>query len=196
MQSAIQRNRNILAVFLVLFLIASLSKEIILLNEETLVGICFILFVLYTNKYFSASVANSLDEVAANIEKEFSNYFSVYKKTLELLITYHRRKLDLYVTMESVFSWAKSEVAEIVTARNLALQQELTSQLQNRLNRILMKESDFIQEIYMKNLNLFTKSLELKILANNSKNSELASLNEDQKTNNFIEKVSTININF
>ncbi len=67
------------------------SKNIIIYNEETLITLSFILFVLSVSHYFGNTLKESLDEKSENIKAECQNFLHYKEQSLEELYLQHKK---------------------------------------------------------------------------------------------------------
>ena len=89
----LKSRKMILPVFL-LFCVAS-SKGIIIYNEETLVALSFAAFVIFSYSYFGNTIKESFDERSALIENGFDNLHRLKRESLQKLLSFHKRTLQL-----------------------------------------------------------------------------------------------------
>lgn len=88
-------------------LIISLSKELIVFNAETLVALCFFLFLYVLVVYLSDTVNKTLEERAKSIHKSFEGYFELEKQQLETLSQYYVRQLGFLINLEKLFVYLR-----------------------------------------------------------------------------------------
>lgn len=71
--------------FILIFLFFSLitSNHFLILNEETVVAVCFISFILFSFQYFGQSIQESLDERHICIQNEFRQALLLEQKYCE-----------------------------------------------------------------------------------------------------------------
>ena len=67
------------------------SKHIIIYNEEILVAISFLFFVLFVSFYFGDTIKESLDERKTSIQLEFENFLNLKKDCLNTLFKIHNK---------------------------------------------------------------------------------------------------------
>lgn len=142
-------NGKSLSLLAVIFLVIVVftSKEILLYNEETLVLICFILFIMFAYKNISDSVVEMFKERSDKIYKDLDYYYGIQAELLESLVSYHERQVTIYDEVHSISSFSKSEIERIVSSRQAYLEYEIANQLKSKLNNIVVKEQSIMREI-------------------------------------------------
>jgi hypothetical protein len=73
-------------IFIFLFFSLITSNHFLIFNEETVVAICFISFILFSFKFFGQSVQESLDERSKVIKNEFYQALLLEQKYCEKAI--------------------------------------------------------------------------------------------------------------
>lgn len=86
-----------------LFLLFLVSMEFFVFNAETLVALCFLLFVYMLVKYFGDSIGESLREKSIVLEREFSECFRVERQSLELISSSYVKQLNLSSVVKEFF---------------------------------------------------------------------------------------------
>ena len=78
-----------------LFLFSCLitSNHFLILNEETIVAICFISFIIFSFHYFGKSVEESLDERNAAIKEEFLQALLLEQKYCQQIMYEHEHPM-------------------------------------------------------------------------------------------------------
>lgn len=112
------------------------SKHIIIYNEELLVAISFLAFVLFTFNYFGDTVKESLDERRMGIKVELERFFLLKKESLKELAMEHQKVSSLRKGLLSLKSFTREE-AEAGAKRSVdALKETLSQQIRQRLNQL------------------------------------------------------------
>ena len=88
--------------FLFLLFCVTSSKGIIIYNEETLVALSFLLFVVFCLSYFGDTVKESLDERSDLIKFQLENFHRLKEDTLEELVSLHKRSLQLKEVLRTI----------------------------------------------------------------------------------------------
>ena len=72
-------------------------------NAETLVALCFLLFVYLLVKYFGDSIGESLQEKSITLEREFNECFRIERQSLELISSSYAKQLNLSSVVKEFF---------------------------------------------------------------------------------------------
>lgn len=144
-----ESNGKSLSLITVIFLIIVVftSKEILLYNEETLVLICFILFVMFAYKNISDSFVAMFQERSDKIYKDLDYYYGIQEDLLKSLVSYHERQADIHDEVQSISTFSKSEIERIVSSRQAYLEHEIANQLRSKLDSVVLKEQSIMREI-------------------------------------------------
>lgn len=86
-----------------LLLVFLVSMEFLVFNAETLVALCFLLFVYLLVKYFGDSIRESLKERSVVLEREFEECFRIERESLELVSSSYARQLNLSFLVKEFF---------------------------------------------------------------------------------------------
>ncbi len=112
------------------------SKHIIIYNEELLVAISFLAFILFTFSYFGDTVKESLDERRVGIKAELERFFLLKKGSLKELAMEHGKVSSLRKGLASLKSFTRDE-SEAGAKRSIdALREALSQQIRQRLSQL------------------------------------------------------------
>lgn len=153
------KNRNVLLVFGLSAFAGIISKEILILNEETLVAICFVLFVIFAYMNVSDIVVSELKDRASKIQKEFDDYYQLRENILHSLISYHNKQVSLLKEIHQIFIFSKSEIQNIIHAQQKNLQNNISLQIKQKLRILAMREFNFIQFMQTETTHFVTASV-------------------------------------
>lgn len=134
-----------------------ISKEIIVINAETLVLISFIVFMFFAYRNLNDVLVSQLEERSDAIRKEFDHYFSMREDLLSLLISYHNTRKMLSNEITEISHFSKNEVKHILAKRQKALENNLSLQIQQKLRTILLKELSIVQQVQQETSHWFAK---------------------------------------
>ncbi len=67
------------------------SKHIIIYNEEILVALSFLFFVIFVSYYFGNNIKESLDERSNAIQSELQNFLTLKKDCLNELFNEYKK---------------------------------------------------------------------------------------------------------
>ncbi|MCA9460294.1 MAG: hypothetical protein KC550_07135 [Nanoarchaeota archaeon] len=128
-----------------LVLAISISREILVFNEESLVAGSFVAFITFAYMNMSELLVDTLEERSVKIKKEFDSYYSLQEEILKLLISYHEKRKNLSKEVEVISNFSKNEIRQILSKRQLSLEDSLAQQTEQKLKTIFMKELSLIQ---------------------------------------------------
>lgn len=112
------------------------SKHIIIYNEELLVAISFLAFVVFTFNYFGDTVKESLDERRIGIKSELERFFLLKKESLKELALEHEKVSSLRKGLVSLKTFTREE-AEAGAKRSIeTLKETLSQQIRQRLTQL------------------------------------------------------------
>lgn len=112
------------------------SKHIIIYNEELLVAISFLAFVLFTLTYFGDTVKESLDERRIGIKTELERFFLLKKQSLKELAMEHEKVSSLRKGLMSLKSFTRDEAQAGVKRSIDGLKETLSQQIRQRLAQL------------------------------------------------------------
>ena len=144
---AFLQNKYVTLTLLVFTVAILTAKDIFIVHEETLVLLCFILFLIFIYTLLKDMLVSAFNDRASLIEKEFNDAYLLKEKTLELLTEHHKKQVSLLEDMNNILLFTKSELHTIVNTRQAALKTRLQTELKNKLNFALKKEDAFFQYI-------------------------------------------------
>ncbi len=154
------------------------SKHIIIYNEEILVALSFLFFVIFVSYYFGNTIKESLDERTISIRSELQNFLNVKKQCLNMLYKIHE-KANLSPNITTDLSYFT----------NLKVKSK-TKGSEKALKNI------FSKQISLKLKNLSYSNLNLKFQKNMAEMLLSAVLVRNANTKKNIEKHIILNLNF
>lgn len=116
------------------------SKHIIIYNEELLVAITFMAFVIFVFQYFGATVKESLDERKFEIKSELERFFLLKKDSLAELATEHKKVFLLKKALVTLRKFAQEEAIEAASRGKNALKKTFAHQITEKLIPLSLPE--------------------------------------------------------
>lgn len=133
---------------LLMFTVAILTyKDVLIIHEETLVLLCFVLFLIFAYVALKDLITSTFNDRAAIVEKEFNDSYRLKEQTLLLLAEHHSKQVSLLNEINSILSFTKSELHKVIQTRQDALRTRIVYELRSKLNLALKKEETFFQYI-------------------------------------------------
>ena len=117
--------------FLFLFLVFCVlsSKNIIIYNEETLVTLSFVLFVLFVFHYFGNTVKDSLDERSQGIKLECQNFLHYKEQSLQELFAEHQKIGQLQGALSQLMHFTKDSMTQLTETGGQSLEGTFSQQM-------------------------------------------------------------------
>ena len=154
----------------VLGVAALITLNIVVINAEFLVAICFVLFITFAYNNFSDVIVDMLEERTNKIQKDFGYYFELQENVLTSLIAYHEKRSMLPEEIKQISTFSKNEVERILNERQKVLNHTILLQLEQKLKMISLKEISILQMIQEEASYWFTKSVYSEFQANKTSN--------------------------
>nr|YP_010577899.1 ATP synthase F0 subunit 4 [Cryptomonas pyrenoidifera]UZP15119.1 ATP synthase F0 subunit 4 [Cryptomonas pyrenoidifera] len=153
-----------------LFLI-SLSKEILVFNEEILVLFSFGIFIFLVYNFGSTMISSELDSRAVKIQEEFNYYKNMQEKTLSHLVSYHKKQKLLSEEIKTIFVVIKKDISLIILTYSQLFIKSLNNAIEDKLKKIIASQSKFdsllqikiSNELYMFLISKYSSSKDKKI---------------------------------
>ena len=142
----VTENFSLITLSLLTFFVLS-SKHIIIYNEETLVLICFISFLVFTSLQAGESIKKSLNERSNAIYSELQNSFSLKESLLLELLQEQKKELLLQNFIAVLMSSTRTELLNSANQRRKALQNILISTAATRLSTLLQFQINIQEKI-------------------------------------------------
>ena len=136
--------RPYLFVFLVFCVLS--SKHIIIYNEELLVAVSFVAFVLFSLHYFGNTIKESLDERRDGIKAELERFFLLKKESLQELSEQHGKVSLLKRGLTSLKECTKGEAVEGAMRGTTSLKEVFAQQVGQRLQSMLLATSPLVSK--------------------------------------------------
>lgn len=166
---------------ILVFLFFSLitSNHFLILNEETVVAICFVSFILFSFQYFGQSIQESLDERHNAIKAEFRQALLLEQKYCQQVMYEHEqpiKKTGAYIMIAKALLatrllWYRHfRQQSISTFFEQTLRTLIETKLSNRVNQLTLSKKIFEE----KWLDLMAAEFEASVL------SEFQTTNSDQ----------------
>lgn len=123
------------------------SKQILLLNEETLVAIAFAGFVAVAYRYGGGLIDGALRARSEAIQVELSQYLNLQEEVLEALVREHQAHTVVTEVLKDLGVFASEAMGEMASARQVQLQHHLAGQVQQRLRTLAGLEGSLVRAL-------------------------------------------------
>ncbi len=151
----IQQNASTLLFGGLTFLVLS-SKNIIIYNEEILIGLSFIAFLIFSSITLGESIREAFTFRKETIQKELQKYLDVKEALLQDLLTEYKKALLLEGQVAQLREQSCKELRILHSTREAGLQATFATQLRNKLqtlSQIEQKGQETVQRNWQQGLN-------------------------------------------
>lgn len=155
-------NRTYAAVFCFLLGALGATANIVIMNEEIIIAICFVFFVVAVYVYGRSIVVESLTERSRQITHDFDSLFDLQLRNTELLISYFKKQSNLVSKINAIALFSKEEIKEVVSKKEKALNFLISSQIEQKLAIIMTKEISILMSLQAEIVKLFTAEIRRK----------------------------------
>jgi len=142
----LRSNISLLIIIVLAFFVLS-SKHIIIYNEETLVLLSFIGFLIFSYNMLSDSVESSLNERSLAIYNELQNSVQLKEQFLKELLEEHKKQLSLKNLLNKFHQFSSSEILEMNNQRQKALNNIFAQEIQQKLKTLLFSQNTFQEKL-------------------------------------------------
>jgi hypothetical protein len=112
------------------------SKEILIVNEKTLVAFCFVTFMYFAISNYSGDFAAGLDEKGNTLQEEYDRSKTLEKEYVQKLIAFHESQGQLASEMSAFASSFDASFNELLATREYAYTQMLNEAVELKLARL------------------------------------------------------------
>ena len=110
------------------------SKEILIVNEKTLVAFCFVTFMYFAISNYSGDFAAGLDEKGNTLQEEYDRSKTLEKEYVQKLIAFHESQSQLSSEMSAFASSFDASFNELLSTREVAYTQMLNEAVETKLS--------------------------------------------------------------
>ena len=112
------------------------SKHIIIYNEEILVALSFLFFVIFVFYYFGNNVKESLDERSKAIQSELQNFLTLKKDCLNELLKQYKKAFLSKQILENLNNFTKLQLKSKSIGSEKALKTIFSQQINHKLKNV------------------------------------------------------------
>jgi F0F1-type ATP synthase membrane subunit b/b' len=123
------------------------SKHLIIYNEETLVLLSFIAFVLLSSHMMGESVENSLNERSDAISQELQNSLQSKDQFLNELLQEHKKQFSLKNLFQKFHQSASKEILSINGQREKALRGVFSHEVSQKVQGLFGSSQSFQEKL-------------------------------------------------
>jgi Ca2+/Na+ antiporter len=152
------KNKTLILASTLVFLVLS-SKNIIIYNEEILVALSFLCFVVFSFQSFQESVQQTFAERKRLIHQELEQLLVLKAQTLQKLHQEYKQSLYLVTSLEGLKSAAIQELDHAQHQRIQAFKVGIQKKCVQKVHQLLTLEKQFQHELHSKILASFQQSV-------------------------------------
>jgi hypothetical protein len=127
------------------------SKEVIVINEKTLVAFSFVTFMYFVMSKYSNEFAAGLDEKGNTLQEEYDRSKTLEKEYVQKLISFHETQSHIASEMSAFASSFDASFNELLATREAAYTQMLHDAIELKLSRL--------HEVEKRSLSIFQELL-------------------------------------
>jgi len=133
-KKVIDMNSNLVnyARILVFFFVCS-SKQIFIYNEETLVALCFVGFMVFSFSYFGASIQEFFDQRKEMIEAELQEFSTLKESCLNNLLIDYQKSSKTIAVLQDMNQFCTNQLIILCNSKEKNLQLDFSDQIQQKL---------------------------------------------------------------
>jgi hypothetical protein len=139
--------------YLYLFLGTAGIMGVLVMDEEVLVLLCWVLFVGLAYTYGSSAINGIFDERREKFYKDMVISFDFQEEALKVLINYYIVQLLIISEVKALFTFSKLEITRILTKRQSSFKFIIASQIEQKLSILADKEAAVAAQV-QENINL------------------------------------------
>jgi len=112
------------------------SKHIIIYNEEILVALSFLFFVIFVSYYFGNNIKESLDERSTAIQSELQNFLTLKKDCLNQLFKEHKKTSLSKQILQNLTNFTNLQLKNKTAGSEKALKTIFSQQINHKLKNL------------------------------------------------------------
>jgi len=150
----LQQNASTLLFGSLAFFVLS-SKNIIIYNEEILIGLSFLAFLLFSSMTMGESIREAFTFRKETIQKELQKYLDVKEALVQDLLLEYKKTLALGAQIAQLREQSGQELKTLHSTREAGLQATLATQVRNKLHilsQIEQKGQETVQRNWQQGL--------------------------------------------
>jgi len=114
---------------------------VLVMDEEVLVLLCWVLFVGLAYTYGSHSINAMFEEKREKSYNELVTSYDFQEEALKVLINYHKLQVLVITEIKALCDFSKSEISRILEKRQSSFKHIIASQIEQKLSILADKES-------------------------------------------------------
>jgi len=135
----------------VFFLTIAVSKHLIILNEEILVALSFVCFLVFSSRTFSDSICETFQVRTLTTQNELQNYLQTQLEITRELAAYHAKYLQTQQTINKIANIVRIQLQQTAKTGSNQLRTVCVEQIHERLQILIQHHTQF-QRILQKEI--------------------------------------------
>jgi len=161
--------------YLYVFLGSTGVMSVLVMDEEVLVLLCWVLFVGLAYTYGSSAINAIFEERREKFYKDMVISYDFQEEALKVLINYHIVQVLIIAEIKKLFNFSLSEISRILTKRQASFKFIIASQIEQKLSILADKEAAVAAQV-QDNINLTVSTNVLNLFK--SKDKDVTDLKE------------------
>ena len=141
---------------------------VLVMDEEVLVLLCWVLFVGLAYTYGSSAINAIFEERREKFYKDMVVSYDFQEEALKILINYHIVQVLIISEVRNLFNFSKIEIAKILAKRQASFKFIIASQIEQKLSILADKEAGVAAQV-QDNINLIVSINVLHLFKSNDK---------------------------
>jgi hypothetical protein len=140
----------------------------LVMDEEVLVLLCWVVFVVFAYTYGSDAINATFEERRAKFYKDMVVSYDFREEALKVLINYHIVQFLVIAEVKKLFSFSKAEISRILAKRQASFKFVIASQIEQKLSILADKEAAVAAQV-QDNINATVSANVLNLFKSNDK---------------------------
>ena len=147
LQTVFTRENLSLATASFLVFLVFTSKNILILNEETLVALSFFCFVVFSYSTMQDSISEMFQARSDAIQTELQNYLTLKEDFLNELMLEHKKQGSQYNSIQQLSIFACENLVQIGNAREVSFDISVSNEINAKLKTLVTLKQNFQDKI-------------------------------------------------
>lgn len=120
---------------------------VLVMDEEVLVLLCWVVFVCLAYTYGSSAINSIFEERRDKFYKDMVISYDFKEEALKVLINYHIIQVLIRSEIKNLLDFSKSEISRIINTRQASFKYLIATQIEQKLSILADKESAVAAEV-------------------------------------------------
>lgn len=133
--------------YVYLLLGSAALSTILVMDEEVLVLLCWVIFVCLSYGYGSEAINQIFEDRRKKFYKDIAISYDIKEETLKVLINYHIIQVLVISEIQSLFNFSKLKINQILNKRQASFKFIIASQIEQKLSILADKEAGIAAQV-------------------------------------------------